>query len=139
MDVAHGIDSRTRIGRKRKIHSMLLTERSEPIGNVPRSDFAFATSVCKEFHAFMLIPSRQADDESSVPLLFWGEEEANGRLPYLCVIAKLLFGPPIASTESERVFSVADLNRAKNRARLGSDNLEKVLKIGFFLPSEGRI
>ena len=58
------------------------------------------------------------------------------RFPLLRLVAKLVYTPPVASIESERIFSCAGFIRNKNRSRLEPRNLEMMLKVGYFLRQE---
>ena len=87
----------------------------------------------REFDSFRLIPGIPADDEASCPLQFWMAESSSGRHRLLALIDKIVYCPPVTSTTSERVFSMAGLIRQKNRARLAPKTMEMILKVGHFL------
>ena len=78
----------------------------------------------------------RADEHGSDSLEFWWSESVNGRFKILTKLALLVFGPPVSTTESERLFSSAGLVRIKNRSRLDPMNVEKILKLGHFLRRE---
>ena len=128
-----------KVHKKRKVHSLLLPEQYSRRERVcDTAVLSLRDALQREWNSYSLIPSISADIAASDPLQFWESESASNRHRLLSLIARFVFCPPVASTESERVFSTAGFIRQKNRSRLHPSSLETILKVGHFLRCDHR-
>ena len=123
----------TEVRKRRKVHPLLQATTTISQSTIaPNSSTIVRDLVQRELESYMLIPAISVDEHTSCPLVFWQNEEKLGRHKLLSVVAKFVYTPPIASTESERVFSLAGIVRNKTRSRLDPANLDMLLKVGHF-------
>lgn len=88
------------------------------------------TRLREEVCQYRLIAAGSNDDD---PLLFW--KRAAVRLPLLSGVARIALTPPVTSTASERLFSIAGVVRSKRRSRLTPEMTEALIRVGAHLRS----